>query len=225
VTRELDSWNLLDDVGKITTLPGNAALPEVSGAISTLMAERVADQSVAALVCGVIVAKRGFALALVGEDWASCIAVAMHLSLRGWSIVTPRYSFVDRETHSVEPLSKLLYVPSRILPLLPLAYRRALEASPWYSVGNELGFYGVDPRRVNAEEVRPKKNATLRACLVVDSTSEDVNGAVRESVPARLKTFLPMSDIGIASASLIIGPIVTTTDAVECWAEARLAGL
>ncbi|GAC1539637.1 MAG: hypothetical protein NVS2B17_15100 [Candidatus Velthaea sp.] len=224
VSRSEDDWQISDDLSVILTLPGATAPPEVAGALTTAMVERVALLTTAALVTGVIVSKNDFALALVGDDWGSCTAIALHLSLRGWSIVTPRYAFVDNDTRSVEPFSKLLYIPSRIIPLLPLDYRRALEASPWYSTGNELGFYGVDPMRSQRPAAR-STNITLRASLIVDSSRRDLLGSVHEPAHAYVGSFLPFSDIGIASASLVVGAIVSTTDAVERWADSLLASV
>lgn len=222
VTRTPAAWEIVDEFGPVVTLSAQTAAPEVSGALTTAIAERVAQQSTWSLVTGVIVAKDDFAVALVGDDWGSCLGIAMHLSLRGWTIVTPRYAFVDPDTRAVEPFSKLLYVPSRIIPLLPLAYRRALEASPWYSTGNELGFYGVDHVRAKAPP-HDAKRPTLRACLILDASRSELLGSIREPAHAYVGTFLPFSDVGIASASLIVGSIVPTTDAVERWVESHMA--
>jgi hypothetical protein len=222
VSRTTEKWQISDEFGVVMTLCADTAAPEVAGALTTAIVERVAHLTNAALVSGVIIAKGDFALAMVGDDWGSCIAVALHLSLRGWSIVTPRYAFVDHDTRTVEPFSKLLYIPSRIIPLIPLEYRRALEASPWYSTGNELGFYGVDPQRSNKFSAWDK-NAILRAGLIVDSSRRELLGSVREPAHTYVGTLLPFSDVGIASASLVVGSIVPTTDAVERWANSLLA--
>lgn len=221
VSRTAEAWQISDEFGVSVTMPASSAAPEVAGALTTAIVEHVAHLTQAALVNGVIVAKGDFAVALVGDDWGSCIAVALHLSLRGWSIVTPRYAFVDHDTRSVEPFSKLLYIPSRIIPLLPLVYRRALEASPWYSTGSELGFYGVDPLK-SGKASSNQKLSTLRASLIVDSSRRELLGSVQEPAHTYIGTLLPFSDIGIATASLIVGSIVPTTDAVEKWANALL---
>jgi hypothetical protein len=210
-----DSWEIGDERGVMFKLPAETAAPEVTGALTSVLVDRVAQDTPAALVSGVIVAKGDFAVALVGEDWESAIAVAIHLSLRGWSIVTPRYSFVDPDTRTVEPFSKLLYIPSRIIPLLPLQYRRALEASPWYATSNDLGFYGVDPLR--AGTTAWVQQTTLRAGLIIDSSRRDLLGLVQEPAHGYIGACLPFSEVGIASASLVMGAIVPTTDAVERW--------
>ena len=216
-TQAEGGWRIADETTVIFGLPANTAAPDVAGALTTAMVERVSLLTTAMLVTGVIVSKNDFAMALVGDDWGSCIAIALHLSLRGWSLVTPRHAFVDNETREVESFSKLLYIPTRIIPLLPLQYRRALEASPWYSTGNELGFYGVDP--LYAQKVEPVvRMATLRAALIVDSSRRELLGAVYEPAHAYVGSFLPFSDVGIASASLVVGSIVPTADAVERWA-------
>ena len=217
VTQTDLGWQIVDDATVDLRMPSNTAAPDVAGALTSAMVEGVSLLTTATLVTGVIIARNDFALALVGDDWGSCIAIALHLSLRGWSIVTPRHAFVDDETREVEPFSKLLYIPTRIIPLLPLQYRRALEASPWYSTGNELGFYGVDP--LHAQKSKPAdRKATLRAALIVDSSRRELLGAVYEPAHAYVGAFLPFSDIGMASASLVVGSIVPTADAVERWA-------
>lgn len=217
VTQTTLGWQIADEATVVLCLPWNTAAPDVAGALTTAMVERVSLLSAATLVTGVIVAKSDFAMALVGDDWGSCIAIALHLSLRGWSIVTPRHAFVDNQTREVEPFSKLLYIPTRIISLLPLQYRRALEASPWYSTGNELGFYGVDP--LHAQKAQPAdRRATLRAALIVDSSRSELRGVVYEPAHAYVGAFLPFSDVGMASASVVVGSIVPTADAVENWA-------
>ena len=222
VTRTENEWQIIDEGETRSVLPAASAAPEVAGALTTAMVDRVASLTPAELVTGVIIAKNDFALALVGDDWGSCTALALHLSLRGWSIVTPRYSFVNNETRAVEPFSKLLYIPSRIIPLLPLEYRRSLEASPWYSTGNELGFYGVDPMSA-LRAGKPIGATTLRAGLIVDLSRRDLLGSVQEPAHTYIGAFLPFSDCGMASASLVVGAIVSTADAVERWAESLLA--
>lgn len=222
VTKINEDWQIADEASDIVYIPGNSLAPDVAGALTTAMVERVSLFTDAKLVTGVIVSKRDFAMALVGDDWGSCIAIALHLSLRGWSIVTPRHAFVDNETLEVEPFSKLLYIPTRIISLLPLQYRRALEASPWYSTGTELGFYGVDPQHaLESRTVVPR--AALRAALIVDSSRREPSGAIYEPAHVYIEAFLPFSDVGIASASLVVGSIVPTADAVERWADSLLA--
>lgn len=216
VAKDDERWRISDEYGPIIALPSFAPVPEVAGALTTAMVERVGQSTQDAIVTGTIVAKGGFAVALVGEDWESCIAIAAHLSLRGWSFVTPRHAFVDRDTRAVEPFAKLLYIPARIIPLMPLQYRRALEASPWYSTAADLGFYGVDLLSVpgiTAPAVRP----ILRAGIIVDPSRRELNGAIHEPAHTYIGSFLPFSGVGIASASLVVGSIVPTTDAVERW--------
>jgi hypothetical protein len=221
VTHDPGAWIIADDLGQTLKLRADTALPEVSGALSTIMAERIAQKSAMYLMSAVIISKARTAVALMGQDWASCVAVAIHLSLRGWAIMAPRYAFIDPVTHEVEPLSKLLYIPSRIIPSLPVPYRRALEASPWYSRGNELGFYGVDPLSVHSVEQSSEK-PTLRGCLTVDGAAESEIGSER---PLPCLPNLPFPHLGIASASLRIGAIVPTTDIVETWADMRRSAL
>jgi hypothetical protein len=216
VTKDADRWRICDEYGVITSLPAFAAAPEVSGALTSVMVERVGRMTDEVIVSGTIVAKDDFALALVGESWESCILIATHLSLRGWSIVTPRYAFVDPETRGVEPFSKLLHIPTRIIPQLPLQYRRALEASPWYVAGTDIGFYAVDQLRVPGTP-SPSERPTLRACLIVDPSRHEPNGAVYQPAHADVGSFLPFTDVGIAAASVVAGEAVPTTDAVVRW--------
>lgn len=222
VTQTEGDWQIVDDANVILRTPMSTLAPDVAGALTTAMVERVSFLTGSTLVTGVIVSKGDFAIALVGDDWGSCIAIALHLSLRGWSIVTPRHAFVDNDTREVEPFSKLLYIPTRIISLLPLQYRRALEASPWYSTGTELGFYGVDPQ--HALKTQPDgRRAALRAALIVDSSRHEVLGAVYEPAHAFIGKYLPFPEGGMASASLVVGSIVHTADVVERWADSLLA--
>src|ERR1700730_1606341 len=69
VERTDDRWAIADEIGVMLRLASDTALPEVAGALTSTLVERVAQHSTAALVCGVIVAKNDFAGALVGDDW------------------------------------------------------------------------------------------------------------------------------------------------------------
>jgi hypothetical protein len=216
VTKDDERWRISDEYGPIIALPKFVPIPEVTGALTTAMVEGVGRSTKDVIVTATIVAKNDFAVALVGHDWESCVAIAAHLSLRGWSFVTPRHAFVDPDTRAVEPFAKLLYIPARIIPLLPLQYRRALEASPWYSTGADLGFYGVDLLSVPGVTVGPER-PILRAGIIVDPSRREHNGAVYEPSHTYIGGFLPFLGVGIASASLVVGSVVPTTDAVERW--------
>jgi hypothetical protein len=219
VAEREDCWEIAVGSDRVITLAADTAPPAVAGAVTTVIAEEVARLSSLALLQAVIVEHDGRGLALLGDDWPSCVAIATHLSTRNWRILTSRYAFVDPRTLHIVPFAKLLFATSETIQVLPRQYRRALESSPWYSTPNGLCFYGIDPHRVNGGSVWGD-SATLCAALVVTGArglAPSLDVAESSELAAHLQFDIAhASDVNVAS--LTVGPIVSTTNLVERWA-------
>jgi hypothetical protein len=118
----------------------------------------------------------------------------------------------------VIPFPKLLFVNSHCVNSLPRAYRPAVEASPWYSTGDGIAFYAVDPRRLSESpwSVDGRLAAVIAAdgmCEVRPSLDSLRGGTVGDGT-------LDVRDLrtrGVQVAHLRLGPVIETCDLIETW--------
>jgi hypothetical protein len=115
------------------------------------------------------------------------------------------------------PFRKLLHVSSSSVASFPLAYRGAVEASPWYSSAHAIAFYAIDPTLVNGQGAWAE-SSRLRSILKVDgrigkhpSLEVVEDFAITES----LKLHDLTTEVG--HAMLIPGSFIETADFLERW--------
>jgi len=145
-----DLWQIDGADGSRTSLPGPSALPQLSGATVTRLVNGVAARLNLRPLRAAVIERDGRALALIGDDWESAGILAAHLHGRGWTYVGGDHALIDPATCQVFAVQKLLYVNATSIAQLPLPYRRAVEASPWYVTPKGISFFAVDPSGVNA---------------------------------------------------------------------------
>lgn len=195
-----------------------SALPQVAGAvISSLLAELAYHRNFKVWRAAVI-ERDGQALALIGDDWESCVTLVAHLHTRNWRILGGDYALVAGDTFVVTAFKKALHANSSCIASFPNWYRRAIEASPWYSASQVIAFYAIDPGLVDGASPWGDP-APLRAVVKVDGrvsehpsleTPEDFNfisGVSRRDFDAA----------GVEIAELALGDFVETTDLLEKW--------
>jgi hypothetical protein len=115
------------------------------------------------------------------------------------------------------PFRKALHVSSAALPQFPLAYRGAIEASPWYSSANAISFYAIDPTIVDGP--------TAWADGAVIGTVFKVDGRIAErpSLEAgedfAISETVKRSDLqaDVDSAMLVLGGFIESADFIESW--------
>ena len=219
VTRATDTWEIRADAsGNGKMLRGSSALPEIAGALVSAVMYDVAKLSSVIIPRACIIERDGQAIAFVGSDWESSITITAHLHTRGWRLLGGDYAVIDPQTMDVVPFAKLLYVNSDCVGSLPLAYRPALEASPWYSTEHGIAFYAVDPGRLSKSAWSPA--GRLSAVIVVDGLSEarpSLDSIPGGTVGAEALDVAMLRDLDVRVARLRLGNIVDTCDLIETW--------
>ena len=218
VAFESNVWNIGGSApGSKKTLCQNSTLPQIAGAaVASLLAE-LSHQRGISVWRAAVVEYDGHALGLVGDDWESAITLAAHLHARGWKMVSGDYALVDLDTMNAIPFRKALHVSSASVASFPLAYRGAIEGSPWYSSAHAISFYAIDPTMVNGQSAWGDR-ARIRSVLKVDGRI-----AERPSLEAgenfSITETLMRSDLhgDVNSAMLIMGGFIETADFVERW--------
>jgi hypothetical protein len=220
--RANETWEIHGLDGSHKIMAAASPLPQVAGAIvSTIVAHVAANQNYAALRAAVI-ENDGRALAFIGDDWESAITIATHLHGRGWRYIGSDNALLHSETRRVFPVQKSLYLNSSSLAQLPLHYRRAVEASPWYVTEAGISFYAVDPL-IAGQPQTWSPSALLAAIVVVDGLIADrpaveTLDAVTLSSERLTRLALDWGEVKIVD--LRLGGIVETCDLLEHWFEA-----
>lgn len=204
------------------TLGSGSTLPQVAGAaVSSLLAELAYHREISVWRAAVV-QYEGRALALVGDDWESAITLAAHLHGRGWRVVSGDYALVDLATMRAIPFRKSLHVSSSSVASFPLAYRGAIEVSPWYSSARAISFYAIDPAIVNGPAAWGD-SSTICCVLKLDGRLDDhpsleagEDFAITETLS---RSKLPES---IECAMLITGEFIETADFIERWFSALI---
>jgi|SRR5579863_3822632 len=201
-----------------------SVLPQVCGAVVSSLIADIAESAGLHVCRAAAVERNGVAAAFVGDDWESCVVLAAHLHSRGWRFLGGDYLLIDPTTLMVHATRKSLYATLAILDDLPLPYRRAIEASPWYSTQHEIAFYAIDPDMVPATSTWAE-HGTLGAVFVVDGDISEFPALERS--PARtIAEGLSAEELeraGVAIAAVKLGDYIATSDLVERWLDA-LAG-
>jgi hypothetical protein len=225
VALENDVWRIDGSSPNAHKVLGGASSPaQVTGAaVASLLAELATERAVSVWRAA-IVEFEGNALALVGDDWESAITLAAHLHTRGWRIVGGDYGLVDLATMTALPFRKLLHVSSASVASFPLAYRGAVEASPWYSSTHALAFYAIDPTLVNGPAAWAERSR-IKAILNVDGRIAE-HPSLEAGNDFSITESLRRSDIrvDVDSAMLVLGGFIETADFLERWFGALPAG-
>jgi hypothetical protein len=224
VAFESDMWQIGGSApGSLKTLSQSSTLPQIAGAaVASLLAELSHHRNISVWRAAVVEFE-GYALGLVGDDWESAITLAAHLHARGWRMVSGDYALVELSSMNAIPFRKSLHMSSSSVASFPLAYRGAIEASPWYSSTHAISFYAIDPTIVNGTSAWGERSV-IRAVLKVDgrigerpSLEAGENFAISETVSR--------SDLhqNVNSAMLILGGFIETADFIESWFSALVA--
>jgi hypothetical protein len=221
IQQEDDVWYISEATTRSRKVLGReSAPPQVAGAAASSLVAAVAKQAGLTACRACVLEWQGNAFAMVGDDWESCITLTAHLHTRGWRILGGDYALIDTRDMSVTSFKKLLYTPSSCIDSLPLKYRRAVEASPWYSTPHGIAFYAVDPSLAGGPSPWGERGI-LRGVLRVDGhvaeypsleTTADFEacGGLRSGELERA---------GVEVAMLTIGGFIETCDLLERWFE------
>jgi hypothetical protein len=200
------------------TLGRLSAVPQVAGAVvSSLLAELGYHRNFNVWRAAVV-EYGGQALVMIGSDWESCVTLTAHLHTRGWRILGGDYALACGDTMVVTAFKKVLHANSSCVASFPLWYRRAIEASPWYSSSAGIAFYAIDPTLVDPSSAWGE-TAPLRAVLKVDGIVSEHPSLEAIDETNFISGLRPntLSAAGIEIASLSLGEFVETCDLVEKW--------
>lgn len=200
------------------TLGRLSALPQVAGAIVSSMLAELSYHRNFNVWRAAVLERDGKALAFIGDDWESCITLTAHLHTRGWRILGGDYALVAGDTYVVSSFKKVLHANSSCVAAFPSWYRRAIEASPWYSSSQVIAFYAIDPTLVDGSAPWGE-DAPLRAVLRVEGQFADHPSVERldehQSVGGIKKSDLAKA--GVDLATLVVGEFIETCDLLEQW--------
>jgi hypothetical protein len=214
-----DMWEIYSIEGGRKVLTAQSALPRVAGAVVTSAISNAAARRNYTPMRATVIEKNGRALAMIGDDWESAITLATHLHGRGWSYIGSDSALLDPTTREVLCIQKSLYVNSSSVSQLPVRYRRAVEASPWYVTPQGISFYAVDPSSAGSSPAWTL-SATLCGIIVVDGVMTDTP-SLEAVAPKRLldehfaRLKLDWAQVNVAE--LRIGGYVETCDLIEHW--------
>lgn len=219
-TRE-DVWEIRGDAGSLKVLGAQSSLPQVAGAIVSSAVDDVATTRGLKTMRASVIAKDDRALAMLGDDWESAIALAAHLHGRGWTFLGSDNVFLDPQTLDVIPFQKSLYVNSSSVVQFPVEYRRAVEESPWYVTTQGISFYAVDPRSAGHRETWAS-STKLHGIVVVDGAMSDRPSL--ESLDERSYKSERFARLGVdwsrlPAVDLQIAGFVQSCDLIEHWFE------
>lgn len=202
-------------------LSATSPLPQVCGAVVSSLIADVAQTAQLHVCRAAAVERAGRAVVFVGDDWESCVVLAAHLHARGWRLLGGDYVLIDPVTLTVHATRKLLYVTLAIMDELPLPYRRAVEASPWYSTAREIAFYAIDPA-LGPSTPGWAERGRLGAVLKVDgdvsefpSLERGVSPTIGEGISGH-----DLERCGVAVAEVKLGDYIATCDLLERWLQA-----
>jgi hypothetical protein len=199
-------------------LSASSALPQVCGAVVSALIADIAEAAKLHVCRAAAVERAGRAAIFIGDDWESCVVLAAHLHARGWRFLGGDYVLIDPATLTVHATRKSLYATLSIMDELPLPYRRAVEASPWYSTPREIAFYAIDPTLVLPTSAWAERGE-LGAVLIVDGDVAEFPSL--ERTPSRsLSDGISGHNLeraGVAVAEVKLGDYIATCDLLERW--------
>ena len=200
-----------------------SALPQLCGAIVSSLIADVAEAAKLHVCRAAAVERNGRSVVFLGDDWESCVVLSAHLHERGWRFLGGDYVLIDPTTLTIHATRKSLYATLAIMDELPASYRRAIEASPWYSTAREIAFYAVDPTLVFPTSAWAERGR-LGAVLIVDgdvaefpSLERAASRAISEGISAE-----DLERAGVAVAAVRLGEYIATCDLLERWLQALL---
>ena len=212
-------WRLTSPGIDLMTVGGDRPEPEVARVLLDFMMRAASKHSQKLFVPAAVVEREGRAVAFVGSDHRTSLAVAAHLSMRGWQWLSGNYAIVDPASLTIEPFRAKFAVVASMVARMPLQYRRAVEASPWYAVERDLAFYAVDPARCDAIPVW-SDGAIVVAAIIVDGEVRD--GGLIHDVGSALPGAFGSRQSDRENRTprlgrLALGSMVDSCDAVEEW--------
>jgi hypothetical protein len=214
-----DAWEIHGARGATKVLAWQSALPQIGGAVVTMAIHSAAVRRECMAMRATVVEKDGRAFAMIGDDWESAITLAAHLHARGWSYVGSDNALLQPATRGVYCVQKSLYVNSSSVSQLPMTYRRAVEASPWYVTPQGISFYAVDPTGAGTG-ITWTPHATLCGILIVDGSMADIpslESLDRSSLDDERFARLRLDWTRVDAADLCIAGSVETCDLIEHW--------
>jgi hypothetical protein len=200
------------------TLGRLSALPQVAGAIVSSLLAELAYHSNFNVWRAAVIEQAGQALVLIGDDWESCVTLAAHLHTRGWRILGGDYALVSGDTKVVTVFKKFLHANSSCVASFPMWYRRAIEASPWYSTSQAIAFYAIDPTLVEGTSAWGDE-APLRAVIKVDGSVAEhpsLQTIAEVNIPSTFGRN-ELTHAGIELGALVLGDYIETSDFLEKW--------
>jgi hypothetical protein len=200
------------------TLGIGNALPQVAGAVVSSVLAEISWHRDVVIWRAAVVERDGQALVFIGDDWESCITLTAHLHTRGWNILGGDYALISEDTLIVSAFRKVLHANSSCIASFPLWYRRAIEASPWYSTASTIAFYAIDPRLV--QEASPwGDRARLSAVINVDGRFDEHPSlqAVEGMSFSGALCAADLSKAGVEVANLVVGDFIETCDLLDRW--------
>lgn len=200
------------------TLGSGSALPQVAGAVVSSILAEISWHLDVVIWRAAAVERDGRALVFIGDDWESCITLTAHLHTRGWNILGGDYALISGDTLVVSAFKKVLHANSSCIASFPLWYRRAIEASPWYSTTNAIAFYAIDPRLVQDDSPWGDRGR-LTAVLKVDGRFDEhpsLEAVEGTSFSGSLRA-AELKRAGVEVASLVVGDFIETCDLLDRW--------
>jgi hypothetical protein len=219
VTQTAEAWEIRGFRRSSKVLAWHSSLPQIGGAVVSMAMASAALRRDCMAVRATVLEHDGRALALVGDDWESALTLATHLHARGWSYVGSDNALLDPATRTVYGVQKSLYVNSSSVLALPVTYRRAVEASPWYVTPQGISFYAVDPTGAGTG-LTWASQATLCSVIIVDGAMADIpalDSADSESLRADRFARLALDWATVDAAELCLAGVVETCDLIEHW--------
>jgi hypothetical protein len=195
-----------------------SALPRVAGAVVSSLLAELAHARHFNVWRAAVAERDGRALALIGDDWEPCVTLIAHLHTRGWRILGGDYALVAGDTYVVKAFKKVLHANSSCIGSFPVWYRRAIEASPWYSTPQVVAFYAIDPALVEGAPSWAEQ-APLHAVVRVDGHAAEHPSleAIDDFSIARGLRQSDLRNAGIEVAALVLGDYIETCDLLERW--------
>ncbi len=235
--------SLVDD-GQLALTIGNVHYKNLSAAaghgligleLSNAIITGVAGHSRFMILHAAAVERDGQALCIAASGHTGKTLLASHLVSRGWRVLSDEYAFIEPAGGRVVPFPKLLYVRSSSLPHIPRSFRKCVESSPWYGMGDWPGlvFSGVDPADSYSEAIWSQGARLSRLLVMIERNASgpaitpckpwslipDLNSLVWQP-PDLLDGLSRIASAlrGVEVARVVAGDPIRTVNAIERWA-------
>ncbi len=217
-----------------TSSPGQAG-QRSDWSSSNAIITAVAQHSRFLIVHAAALERDGEALCIAAPGHTGKTLLTAHLLSRGWRCLSDEYAFIEPLSGQIVPFPKLLYVRSSSLPLVPRTFRKCLECSPWYGMGERPGlvFSGVDPSAAYSEDIWSTGARLSRLLMLVkrNASGPSIKPCAGWSIIPELNsvTWQPpdlldgLSRMAAALRGVEVGKLVAadplmTVNAIEQWA-------